>query len=37
MSGPVPRSIRAYIERDGTITDPDTRQEIGRIDDFFTD
>ena len=24
--------IRAYIESDGRITDPDTRQEIGRID-----
>lgn len=27
--------IRAYIEPDGTITDPDTRQELGRIDGLF--
>lgn len=29
--------IRAYIEPDGTITDPDTRQEIGTIDGLFND
>ena len=29
--------IRAYIEPDGRITDPDTRQEIGRIDGLFND
>ena len=27
--------IRAYIEPDGTITDPDTRQELGKIDGLF--
>ena len=27
--------IRAYIEPDGRIVDPDTRQEIGRIDGLF--
>lgn len=27
--------IRAYIEPDGTITDPNTRQEIGNIDGLF--
>lgn len=28
-------TIRAYIEPDGTITDADTRREIGNIDGLF--